>query len=98
MGIKSVALNSEGLLEYMFVFALGFNFMSPKWTRTKMTIEIFLSPVGCCYPCLVQELYSCQRISHPILIEVGLVPIAQGNENPIWDVLVGIFDNKYPKM
>ena len=56
--------------------------------------EISLPPMACCCLWLGQELYGHQRIGHPILIEIRLVPIVHGNENPFWHVLVCIFDKK----
>ena len=50
--------------------------MSPKWTRTKIAIEITLLLQA--YSCLllVQAVYRLLRIGSEILIEIGLVLIA----------------------
>ena len=43
MGREAGALNRWSMLEILMYLALVFNFMSPKWTRTKFVIEISLS-------------------------------------------------------
>ena len=73
------------------VFYFGFYFMTPKWTRTKIVIEItLLLQAYSCLP-LVQAAYWLLRIGPEILIEISLVLIAHGNENPFHHVLVRIF-------
>ena len=66
-------------------------FMGPKWTRTKIVIEI--TPLLHAYSCLplVQMACGLLRISLEVFIEIGLVLIAHGNENPFHHVLVCIF-------
>ena len=55
--------------------------MSPKWTKTKIVIEItLLLQAFSCLP-LVQAAYGFLRISHEVLIEIGLVLIAHHNED-----------------
>ena len=72
--------------------------MSPEWTRAKIVIEFLSPPMAChCLPC-VQELHGCQRIGHPILIEIGLILIALHNENHVWHVLIYILGHYYLKM
>ena len=39
-GIEAGALNRWSMLVKLMYFTLVFNFMSPKWTRTKLVIEI----------------------------------------------------------
>ena len=62
--------------------------MSPKWTKTKIVIEItlFLQAFSC-LPC-VQVDYGFLRIDAEVLIETSLVLIAHGNENPSQHVFV----------
>ena len=74
-------------------FCFGFYFMSPKWTRTKIAIEIALLLQA--YSCLllVQVAYGFLRIGPEVLIEIGLVLIAVGNENPFHHVLICMFIN-----
>ena len=59
--------------------------MSPNWTRTKIVIEITLLLQAILayhlYP-LVQVGYGALIISPEVPIEVDLVLIAHGNENP----------------
>ena len=72
------------------VFCFGFYFMSPKWTRTKIEIEITLLLQA--YSCLtLVQAYGFLRIGHEVLIEIGLVVIVHGNENPFHHVLICIF-------
>ena len=65
--------------------------MSPKWTRTKIVNEItlLLQAYSCLW--LVQVPHEFLRIGPEILIEIGLVLIAHGNENPFHHGLVCIF-------
>ena len=64
------------------VFCFGFYFMSPKWTRTKIAIEItLLLQAYSCLP-LVQAAYGFLQIGPEVLIEIGLVLVEHGNENP----------------
>ena len=65
--------------------------MSPKWTRTKIVIEITL--VLQAYSCLplVQADYGFLGIDPEVLIAIGLVLIAHSNENPFHHVLICIF-------
>ena len=73
------------------VFCFGFYFMSPKWARTKIVIEItLLQQAYACLP-LVQAIYRFLRICPEILIEISLVLVAHGNENPYHHVLICIF-------
>ena len=54
------------------VFCFGFYFMSPKWTKTKIEIEItLLLQAYSCLP-LVQAVYGLPRISPEVLIEFSL--------------------------
>ena len=81
------------MLEYRFVFALVFILRvqnGPK-LKTKISIEITLLQMACFCLQLVQVLYSCWRTSPEVLIEIGLVLIIHGNENPFQHVLVCIF-------
>ena len=72
-------------------FCFGFYFMSMKWTRTKIVIEItLLLQAYCCLP-FVQAPYGVLQIGHEILIEISLVLFAHGNENPFHHVLVCVF-------
>ena len=43
-GIEAGAPNRLSMLEILMYFALVFNFMSPKWTRTTLVIGVSLSP------------------------------------------------------
>ena len=72
-------------------FYFGFYSMSPKWTRTKIVIEIalFLQAYSCLL--LVQAVYRFQQIGSENLIEIGLFLVAHSNENPFHHVLVCIF-------
>ena len=70
------------------VVFFGFHFMSPKWTKTKIVIEItLLLQAYSCLP-LVQVAYGFLRIAPGVLIEISLVLVAHGNENPFHHVLV----------
>ena len=72
------------------VFFFGFYFMSPKWTRTKIVIEITLLLQA--YSCLtLVPANGFLRIGHEVLIEIGLVVIVHGNENTFHHVLICIF-------
>ena len=63
-------------------------FMSQKWTKTKIVIEITLvQQAFSCLP-LVQAAYRFLRISPEVLIEISLVLIAHGNENPFHHILI----------
>ena len=79
------------MLEILMYFALVFNFMSPKWTKTKIVIEITPLLHALPYLPLVQLGYGFLRISPEVLIEIGLVLIVHGNENPFQYVLICIF-------
>ena len=69
------------------VFCFGFYFMSPKWNKTTIVIEItLLLQAYSCLP-LVHPGYRNWRISPEVLIQIGLVLIAHGNENPFQLVL-----------
>ena len=94
-GREPAALNH---VEYRFVFSFGFYFTSPKWTRTKL--QFVFSALLMVFLCLphVQEQYSCQRISHAILIANGLVPIVLCNENHHRHVRICILGNWYLKV
>ena len=73
------------------VFYFGFYFMSPKWTRTKIVIEVsLLLKADSCLP-LVQWAYGFLQIGAEILIEISLVLFAHSIENPFHHVLVCIF-------
>ena len=62
--------------------------MSPKWTNTRIVIErTQLLQAYSCLP-LVQAGYSVWRISPEVLIEISLVLIVHGNENPFQHVLI----------
>ena len=65
--------------------------MSPKWTKTKIIIKITLLLQAFSYLPLVQAGYRFLRISPEVVIEIGLVLIVHGNENPFQHVLVCIF-------
>ena len=52
--------------------------MSPKWTKSKIVIEITLPQMPCFCLWLVQELYGCWRTSCVVLIGIGLVLIVHG--------------------
>ena len=73
------------------VICFGFYFMSPKWTKTTIVIEI--TPLIQAFSCLplVQAGYGFLRIDHEVFIEISLVLIAHGIENPFKNVLVCIF-------
>ena len=79
------------MLEILMYFALVFIFMSPKWTETIIVIEI--TPLLQAYSCLplVQVVYGFLRIGPEVLIEIGLVLMANGNENPFHHILICIF-------
>ena len=64
------------------VFCFGLYVMSPKWTRTKIVIEITLLLQA--YSCLllVQVAYG---------FAIGLVLITHCNENPVHHILICIF-------
>ena len=64
--------------------------MSPKWTITKIVIEITLLLQA--YPCLllVKVSYGFQRIDPEVLIEISLVLIAHGNKNSFYHILICI--------
>ena len=63
------------------VFCFGFYFMSPKWTKTKIVIKItLLLHSYSCLP-LVEAGYGVWRINPEVLIEIGHVLIAHGNQN-----------------
>ena len=66
--------------------------MSPNWTRTKIAIEI--TPLLQAYSCLllVQVADRFLGIGPEVLIEIGLVLIVYGSENPFHHVLVCIFN------
>ena len=70
-------------------FWFGF-FMSPKWTKTKNVIGI--TPLLQAYSCLplVQAGYGVWRISLEVLIEISLVLIVHGIENPFQHLLICI--------
>ena len=69
-------------------FCFGFYLTCPKWTQTKIVIEITqLLQAFSCLP-FVQEAYGFLRISPEVLIEIGFVLIAHRNENPFQHVLV----------
>ena len=73
------------------VFYFGFDFMSPKWTRTKIVIEIsLLLQAYLCLP-LVQVGYRFLGIDPEVLMAISLVLIAHGNENPFCHILICIF-------
>ena len=87
-------MNSAQQVKYVGntdVFCFGFYFMSPKWTKTKIVIEIAL--VLQAYSCLplVQGVYGFLRIGPEVLIEIGIVLITHSNENHFHHVLVCIF-------
>ena len=68
-----------------------FYFMSLKWTKTKIVIEItLLLQAYSCLP-LVQAVYGFMRIGHEVLIEISFVLVAHSNENPFHHILVCIF-------
>ena len=75
----------------MDIFCYGFNFMSPKWTQSKIVIETALLLQA--YSCLtlVQVAYGFLRIGPEVLIEISLLLVAHGNENLFHHVLVCIF-------
>ena len=65
--------------------------MSPKWTRTKIVIEItLLLQAYSCLP-LLQAGYGFLGIDPEVLIAIHLVLIVHSNENPFHHVLIGIF-------
>ena len=73
------------------VFCIGLCYMGPKWTRTKIVIEITL--VLQAYSCLtlLQQAYRFLGIGPEVLIEISLVLIVHSNENPFHHILVCIF-------
>ena len=73
------------------VFCFGFYFMSPKWTTTKIVIEITLLLQA--YSCLllVQAAYGFLGIGPEVLIAIGLVIIVHSDENLFHHVLICIF-------
>ena len=70
------------------VFCFGFYFMSPKWTRTKIVIEITLLLQA--YSCLllVQLAYGYLGIGPEVLIAISLVLTVYSDENAFHHVLV----------
>ena len=64
--------------------------MSPKWSRTKIVIEITLLLHA--YSCLLflQAAYGFLRIGPEVLIEIDVALIAHSNENPFHHVLICI--------
>ena len=72
------------------VFYFGFYFMSPKWTRTKIVIEI--TPLLQAYSCLllVQAVYRFVGIGPEVLIAISLGLVVHSNENPFHHVLICI--------
>ena len=60
--------------------------MSLKWPKTKIVIE--LTPLLQAYSCLA---YGFLRIDPEVLIEICLVLIAHGNENPFHHILICMF-------
>ena len=64
--------------------------MSPKWTRTKIVIEI--TPLLHAYSCLqlVQAGYGFLGIDPKVLIAIVHVLIVHGNKNPFHHVLICI--------
>ena len=73
------------------VFYFGFYYMSPKWTRTEIVIEITLLLQAYFCLLLVQVGDGFLRIYPEVLIAIGLVVIAHGNENPFHHILICIF-------
>ena len=72
------------------VFCFGFYFMSPKWTKIKIVIEI--TPLLQAYSCLplVQAAHRFMGIGPEVLIAIGLVIAVHSNDNPFHHVLVCI--------
>ena len=75
------------------VLCIGFYFMSPKGTNTKIVIEIL--PLLQEYSCLllVQVGYGFLRISPEVLIEISLVHVVHDNENPFQHILICVLVN-----
>ena len=73
------------------VFCFGYYFMSPKWTRTKLVIEMTLLLQD--YSCLLllQAAYGFLGIGPGVLIAIGLVLVVHSSENPLHHVLICIF-------
>ena len=67
---------------------LCFYFMSPKWSRTEIVIEITLLLQACSCLQLVQAAYGFLRIGPEGLIEISLVLVVHGKENPFHHVLI----------
>ena len=73
------------------VFYFGFYSMSPKWTRTKIEMEItLLLQAYSCLP-LLQADYGFLGIDPEVLNTISLVLIVHGNKDLFHHVLVCIF-------
>ena len=79
------------MLEILIYFTLVFILLSPKWTRTKIVIEItqHLQAYSCLL--LVQAGYRFLGIDPEVLIAISLVLIGHSNENPFHHVVICIF-------
>ena len=73
------------------VACFGFYFISPKWTETKILVEITLLLQAFSCLALVQTGYGLLRISPEALIEISLVLVVHDNENPFQHIHVCIF-------
>ena len=73
------------------VFCIGFYFMSPKWTRTEIVIDITLLLQTYCCLLLVQVANRFLRIGPEVPIAISLVLIEHGKENPFHRILVCIY-------
>ena len=75
------------MLETLMYFALVFYFMSPKWTRTNIVIEITL--LLWAYSCL--PLLQFLRICPEVPIEIGFALMVHSNGYPFHHILVCSF-------
>ena len=79
-------------------FCFGFYFMSPKWTKTKIVIEINSPATGLFLSSSCTGGLWMPENGPEVLIEISLVLVAHRNEDPFQHVLVCIFVIKGMKM
>ena len=94
--IESAVLNSEGLLEILMFFALVL--LVQNGPKLKIVIKVTPLLQANSFLLLVQVGYRFPRISPEVLIEISLVLIVHGNENPFQHVLFCIFIVNSTKM
>ena len=63
------------------VSCFGYNFMSPKWTRTELVIVVSPSPQAYISLLLVKRSYWFLCTYPEVLIAIGLILVVHGNEN-----------------